>query len=84
MNYGLSPSHSPDWEGFSGFFCIEDVVKDVEKMDVKLSGTFPCQEAVESKFLKLCSERSLELSNIASAVAGWRKQTGLYRFRQFT
>lgn len=35
-------------------------MNDVEKMDVKLSGTFACQEAVENKFLKLYSEGSLE------------------------
>lgn len=52
-------------------------------MDVKLSGTFACQEAVESKFLKLCSECSLESSDIAKAVAGWRKQTDVDRFSQF-
>lgn len=55
-------------------FCNEDVVKDVEKMDVKLSGTFACQEAVESKFLKLCSECLLESSNTANAVEEWRKR----------
>lgn len=65
----------------TGVFCNEDVVKDVEKMDVKLSGTSACQEAVEGKFLNLCSE--CLLSNIAKAVTGWRKQIDLYRFSHF-
>lgn len=59
-----------DWGVFCVFFCNEDVVKDVEKMDVKLRGTFACQEAVESKFLKLCFECSLESSNVANVAAG--------------
>lgn len=42
---------------FMCFCCNEDVVKDVEKMDMKWSGMFfACQEAGESKFLKLCSK----------------------------
>ena len=64
-------------------FCNEDVVKDVGRMDAKLSGTLACQEAVEGKFLKLCSECSLESSNIASAVAGGREQTHLCPWSPF-
>lgn len=47
----------PSMGFFMCFCCNEDVVKDVEKMDMKWSGTFfACQEAEESKFLKLCSK----------------------------
>lgn len=40
---------------FCVFFCNGYVVKDVEKVDVKSSGTLAYQEAKERQLLRLCS-----------------------------